>query len=114
MSQPLDITIVRRARALIADPRNWCRGFGALGPDGRQTDDARKAVQFCAWGALCRASDDLLSDAFKACVAAYAVAARMVPEIDEEGIQVLFDINDAKGGHAAVLALFDAFLEAQP
>jgi hypothetical protein len=37
----------------------------------------------------------------------------MVPEVGDEGLQALFDINDAKRGHAAVLALFDSFLEAQ-
>jgi hypothetical protein len=104
MSVPLDIQIVRRARDLIADRAHWCQGFGALAADGRIANPrSGDAASFCALGALDRAAMDLGLD--------YCDVQGFAKAMTGSGdLQVLFDINDSRNGHARVLAMFDRYI----
>src|SRR5262245_21807862 len=106
MARPLQIQIVERARALIADERHWCRGELARDVNGEGVcPTSASAVRRCALGAVVAAAHELTHDlgvahgfAFKALRPQYGTA-------------TLVRVNDMRG-HAAVLALFDEVIAA--
>ena len=107
MARSLQIQIVERARALIADKQHWCRGELARDVNGEgvcPTSDS--AVKRCALGAVIAAAHELTHNldsandfAFKALRPRYGTA-------------TLVRVNDMRG-HAAVLALFDTVIAAE-
>jgi hypothetical protein len=101
MSQPIHVQIIKEARTLIADEKNWCRRQMAYDRDGVTlcaTDS--KAAKFCAYGGLIAAAHHMTKD----CGRAYDLASHTVSYFG--GSSALIEVNDLEG-HAAVLALFD-------
>ena len=106
MAKPLQLQIVERARALIADEQHWCRGVLAQDASGASVlATSASAVKRCGLGAVIAAAYQLTNDlgaahdlAFKALRPSYGTA-------------TLVRVNDMRG-HAAVLALFDEVLAA--
>jgi hypothetical protein len=106
MSKPLNRPIIERARALIADESQWCRGALARDGSGRQVDPTDvTARRRCAYGALVAAAFELVSNLSQAHDLADAAAREI------RGSPSLINTNDTRG-HAAVLALFDKALAA--
>ncbi len=104
MSKPLTRPILERARALIADKNQWCRGSLVKDAHGRQVDPwDTTAVRRCAYGALIAAALELVADVNQARDLADAIAKEF------HGTSWLITTNDI-GGHRAVLALFDFVL----
>jgi len=104
MTKPLSSTIIERARTLIADEQNWCRGVLARDERGEAVDPTDKsAVRRCAYGALVAAAFELVHDIAKAHDLAVITAREACC------CSSLISINDHRG-HAAVLALFDKTL----
>ena len=107
MARPLQIQIVERARALIADKQHWCRGELARDVSGKGVcPTSASAVRRCALGAVIAAAYELMHDldaahdfAFKALRPQYGTATPV-------------RVNDMRG-HAAVLALFDTVIAAE-
>ena len=107
MAKPLQIQIVERARALIADEQHWCRGHLAQDESGVgifATSD--RAVKRCALGAVIAAAYQLTRDfdaandlAHKAMRPCYSTA-------------TLIHVNDMRG-HTAVLAPLDEVIASQ-
>src|SRR6476646_3841942 len=105
MARPLQIQIVERARALIADKQHWCCGQLArdVNGEGVFVPTSASAVKRCALGAVIAAAHELTHNldsandlAFKALRPRYGTA-------------TLVRVNDMRG-HAAVLALFDTVI----
>jgi len=104
MSKPVTRPIIERARALIADENNWCRGTLARDVRGKQVDPTDSvARRRCAYGALIAAAFELVGDLKQAHNLADAVAKEI------RGPSSLINTNDTEG-HAAVLAIFDKVL----
>ena len=107
MAKPLQIQIVERARALIADETHWCRGELARDVNGEEVcPTSASAEKWCALGAVIAAAYELTNDldaahdfAFKALRPQYGTA-------------TLVRVNDMRG-HAAVLSLFDRVIAAE-
>jgi hypothetical protein len=109
MNDHVDIWV--KARALIAEPRNWCQGAvardatgRALNRDFRSVDAAvfsQSAVSFCLAGAMGRAAGDF-SQGMESCSALADMIA--LPERDRAIYPGGF--NDTHS-HAEVLALLD-------
>jgi hypothetical protein len=106
MARPLQIQIVERARALIADQEHWCRGHLALDACGVSIlPSADIAVRRGALGALITAAYELTRDRD----AAHDLAHRALhPHC---GMATLIHINDMRG-HADVLEVFDYVISA--
>ena len=106
MARPLQMQIVERARALIADKQHWCRGELARDVNGEGVcPSSASAVKRCALGAVIAAAHELTHNldfandfAFKALRPRYGTA-------------TLVRVNDMRG-HEAVLALFDTVIAA--
>ena len=63
MARPLQIEIVERARALIADGQHWCRGDLARDINGEEVSPtAPSAVKRCGLGAVIAAAHELTHD----------------------------------------------------
>ena len=106
MSKPLNMTILERARTLIAEPDRWCRGSYARGKGGASVSVRDPSAQrYCAMGALLLAAYETTGDVGQADELAYSLAR----SLSETGSLVF--INDRQG-HDAVLALFDKALAA--
>jgi hypothetical protein len=104
MAKPLNFQIIARARELIQDERNWCRGYLAIDERGLGIDPASKqAVKRCALGALLDAAYELINDKHSA----YELAVNALRPVC--GSNKLIILND-HCGHGAVLALFDEVL----
>src|SRR5262245_39389744 len=101
MARPLQIQIVERARALIADERHWCRGelARAVNGDGVCPTSA-SAVRRCALGAVVAAAHELTHNLGVAHDLAFKALR------PQDGTATLVRVNDMRG-HAAVLSLFD-------
>jgi hypothetical protein len=111
VSRPLDIQIVTRAREIISDRNRWCRGAMCRGVDGKPTDvDTGDAVSYCFAGAIERAAYEMGLDIAGQMDALWRITCHVHPDVAEDGLEVIFDINDARDGHAAVLALFDKYI----
>jgi hypothetical protein len=107
MAKPLQIQIVERARALIADKEHWCRG--QLAEDATRASvfpTSASAVRRCGLGAVIAAAYQLTND--------YDAANELAHNAlrPQYGITTLVHVNDVRG-HAAVLALFDEVIAAQ-
>jgi hypothetical protein len=101
MSKPLNTQIIERARALIADEQNWCRGQLARDAKGNPvcpTD--RRAKRRCALGAFIAAAYEITNDSTLAHDLAFGAVRSF------RGITTLIKVNDVRG-RAAVLALLD-------
>ena len=90
------------ARALIAEPENWCQDVSARSSINRAVDpDDPAACRFCALGAIIRVGG--YSEA------RYAATTLLDDEEMEMGVTVF---NDAPGTtHDDILALFDRAIE---
>jgi hypothetical protein len=106
LSKPLNVQIVERARALIADEQHWCRGELARDGKGRGVCPmSESATKRCGLGALMTASYEIT----RYHRAAYDLAIRATQPL--YGTATLVKVNDLEG-HAAVLALFDEVIVA--
>ena len=106
MARPVQLQIVERARALIADESHWCRGELARDPKGRGVCPiSESAVKRCGLGALLMAAYEITQDQR----AAYDLAIQAMRPL--HGTATLVKVNDIRG-HAAVLALFDEVIAA--
>ena len=107
MARPLQIQIVERARALIADEQHWCRGDLARDINGEEVSPtAASAVKRCGLGAAIAAAYELTHNL----EAAHDLAFKALRP--QWGTSTLVRVNDMRG-HAAVLALFDEVIAAQ-
>jgi hypothetical protein len=110
MAKSMDRCVVARARELIADKRHWTQSWPAVSSDGQMVvPDSAKAVRFCAIGALLRSALELSRNLPLSQVLCDRVCTELVPG-HVSARHAVEDINDADGGHEAVLALFDAYL----
>lgn len=101
MSQPIHVQIIKEARTLIADKKNWCRRQMAYDRDGMAVGAIDStASQLCAYGALIAAAHQKTRDGDQG----YELASRAVSYFG--GSSALIEVND-NDGHAAVIALFD-------
>ena len=101
MARPLNVQIAEKARLLIADARDWCRGHLAEDANGITVFPASaRAVRRCGLGALIAAAYELTNNYDAAHELAHTA---LRPRC---GIATLVHVNDVRG-HAAVLALFD-------
>jgi hypothetical protein len=101
MAKPLNVQILERARALIANERHWCPGTFARDGRGFPVNPMdNSAEQRCALGALVAAAHELTADPD---LAHQLAASAMRPVV---GATSLTHINDTEG-HAAVLELLD-------
>jgi hypothetical protein len=107
MARSLQIQIVERARALIADGQNWCRSDLARDINGEEVSPtAASAVKRCGLGAVIAAAHELTHDLD----AAHDLAFKALRP--QWGTSTLVRVNDMRG-HAAVLALFDEVIAAE-
>jgi hypothetical protein len=107
MAKPLQLQIVERARALIADEQHWCRGLLAQDVSGASVlATSASAVRRCGLGAVIAAAYQLAND--------YDAANELAHNAlrPHYGISTLVHVNDMRG-HAAVLALFDEVIAAE-
>jgi hypothetical protein len=104
MARPLKVQIIERAKELIEDERNWCRGYLAVDAFGVSVDPTgAEANKRCALGALIAAAYELTTDKFRA----DELASNALRPLCGSNTIVL--TNDHQG-HGAVIALFDAAL----
>ena len=106
MAGPLQLQIVERARALIADESHWCRGELARDANGVgvcPTSDM--ATKRCGLGALIMAAYQITNDRR----GSHDLAIKAMRPL--HGSATLVNVNDIRG-HAAVLALFDEVIAA--
>jgi hypothetical protein len=105
MSKPLNTQIIERARALIGDEKNWCRG--ELARDAKGTPvcptDSR-AKRRCALGAFIAAAYEITTNFSLAHDLAFGAVRSF------SGITTLVNINDVRG-HAAVLKQLDDIMD---
>jgi hypothetical protein len=107
MAKPLQIQIIERAQALIADEQNWCRGELARDVKGVAIcPTAASAMKRCGLGALIAAAYQITND-YRG---AHDLAIKALRPL--YGSATLVHVNDMRG-HAAVLALFDDAIAAQ-
>ena len=101
MSKTLNAQIIERARSLIEDEQNWCRGELARDGDGTPVcpTDSR-AKRRCALGAFIAAAYEITNDSMLAHDLAFGAVRSF------SGITTLVNINDVRG-HAAVLKQLD-------
>jgi hypothetical protein len=97
------IAVLVRARALIAEERNWCkltfaRGWGHIPVPPR----SRFARRFCAIGAVKRAASELLLPTQNARIALEAQTRREVERWNDDRLRT----------HAEVIAVFDSAIAA--
>jgi hypothetical protein len=99
------VTILRKAKDVIADPSHWTCGDYARDADGNSVFvDNRSAVSFCAIGALAfvTGTTPRLAGESQACKFLERVAA-------ENGRIWAHDINDK--GHSHAMAMIDRAIE---
>jgi len=100
MAKSLKFQIIERARKLIQDESQWCRGYLAVDAHGDSADPiGREAVRRCALGALIAATYQLTNNRSWG----YELALSALRPICGSNTVVL--VNDHRG-HAAILALF--------
>jgi hypothetical protein len=106
MARPLQLQIVERARALIADESHWCRGELARDANGMGVCPmSDRAAKRCGLGALIMAAYQITNDRR----GAHDLAILALRPL--HGSATLVHVNDMRG-HAAVLALFDEVIAA--
>jgi hypothetical protein len=111
MTTTVQKQVLINARALIADPAHWTSGVLACTATGDHVDwHDRSASKWCAMGALYRAANDLVGNQKEAMRIGDELAINMCSRRWLRG--GLPTINDGRGGHTAVLAVFDKALAA--
>jgi hypothetical protein len=106
MAKPLKFQIIERAKELIQDESQWCRGYLAVDAHGDSADPAgSEAVKRCALGALFAAAYQLTNNTEKSCELA---SSALLPLCGSNKVVL---VNDYQG-HAAILALFDQAIAA--
>jgi len=106
MAKSLKFQIIERARKLIQDESQWCRGYLAVDAHGDSADPiSREAVRRCALGALIAATYQLTNNRSWG----YELALSALRPICGSNTVVL--TNDHRG-HAAILTLFDEAMAA--
>ena len=114
MAKPIFTQIVARARDTIALRSHWTRFTLALTGNNRDCDPTdRRAVRYCAFGALVRAGYELTGDSDQARRLAGQAAMWITGEgTPEEAYEEIYALNDgpATSSREAVLTLFDAAL----
>jgi hypothetical protein len=106
MARPLKFQIIERAKELIQDEHNWCRGYLAVDAYGLSADPTSTgSIKRCALGALIAAAYQLTNNRFWA----YELALHALRPLCGSNTIVL--TNDHRG-HAAVLALFEEAMTA--
>ncbi len=115
MPKSLHERIVARARELITRPGSWVQGGLAFTRDGRGVEATDpQAVQFCAVGALIRASADITGRVRGAETLARRLhrdVMRFAGESDPRRMEL---INDRDNGYFGILTLLDMYLVAYP
>src|SRR5438046_8588511 len=115
MPKSLHERIVARARELITRPGSWVQGGLAFTRDGRGVEPTDpEASQFCAVGALIRASADVTGRVKGAETLARRLhrdVMRFAGKHDPKRMEL---INDRDDGHFNILTLFDIYLVAYP
>ena len=107
MSKPLKIQIVERARALIAEEEDWCRGELARDARGMGVCPiSESAVKRCGLGAIIAAAYEITGGHRSAYDLATTGVMRPL-----YGTATLVKVNDIRG-HTAVLALLDEVIAA--
>jgi hypothetical protein len=110
MKNPNDLstaTILRLARARIADPRHWCQQHLAVNALGMAlSPNADSAVRWCAAGAVARVADwggawDYAGPRLGAAFRALHTAAKAL-----YGVSEFVTVNDFYG-HEAMLRVYD-------
>lgn len=97
---------LRRAKALIEDPKHWCQGASARDSEGNRVwEQSSEAVQWCAEGVLCHL--DLARD-FQS--PEWDVLILASTEILGKITAVPYEVNDDIG-HAAVMRMYDRAIE---
>ena len=98
------VEVAKRARKLIENRKNWIQKTYSVDKDGISCPpEGKDAARFCALGAL-RHIDRGLGD--------MSPAALGVKELCKQKYQKdLHEVNDSRGGHKKILALFDQFIE---
>jgi hypothetical protein len=110
MSKPLTHQVIALARSYITDERHWTQCYRALFKNGQEADPTDpRAWRFCATGALIRAGFDLTGDIAKADVLCRLACEAMRPEYIS-AVEYIESRNDDRGGHRAILDLFDGYL----
>jgi hypothetical protein len=106
MAKPLKVQIIERAKELIQDQSQWCRGYLAVDADGNSADPTgSEAVKRCALGALLAAAYQLTNSQEKSC----ELATNALRPLCGSNKVVL--VNDHQG-HSAILTLFDKAIQA--
>lgn len=100
------VATLKAARALIQDPKNWTIGSYCISLGGSH-NDLNTGVQFCAVGALAKATNTKLCE----------IETRPIVHFMENVVKVLYagkthpvQVNDTLG-HAAVMQMFDVAIE---
>jgi hypothetical protein len=102
--------IVRRARQIIHARRSWTKLRLAEDKHGDSCSyDDRKAVRFCAVGALRRAALEVTGDPRRA----ETLASEAANKLSHDNGATIMTINDVDG-HVAVLNVFDRALAQHP
>jgi hypothetical protein len=115
MPKSLHERIVARARELITRPGSWVQGGLAFTRDGREVEPTDpEAEQFCAVGALIRASAEITGRGKGAVVLARRLHAEMMRFAGKGAPRQMEKINDGENGQFAILTLFDIYLVAHP
>lgn len=114
IKQDIDLRILKRARAKIADGKNWRRNALAYDDSGRTTSVVSSdAVSFCALGSIARAAYELAQE-----------SERILPENEVHEImrcikrkipggESIVRINDGPQGLPGVLKIFDRAIAQQ-
>lgn len=100
MTHKSPTTVLREARALIADENRWCTEVMATDMQGNSCA-VYDGVKFCAIGALEKVSDDNEEATQFLCEAAMALFSRPEP----------YEVNDTLG-HAATMRMYDEAIRA--
>jgi hypothetical protein len=115
MSSPDLITLLKRARETIADPKHWVQRFMALDEDGNNRPaHSDKAVCWCSVGAVRHAATKLAWGDFWQANAVAELAKTLEVEVADQGWDtkcvmpqgLVTTFNDERT-HADVLAVFD-------
>lgn len=95
-------TVLKRARALISDPKGWTQGASARNKYGKMVDpESPKATRFCALGSVVRSSST--TDEEKSALRAlYAVCPVVV---------AMNDFGKRSDAHANIMKVFGVAIE---
>jgi hypothetical protein len=112
MSKPLVQQVCERARGLVDDPRTWTQFAIARAGNHRACElTDKRAVRFCAYGAILRSAYDVAGDDYAMALQLADRAAMAITGQDSPlaAFEDLIEINDGPRASARqnVLALLD-------